>query len=52
MKTVKDSYKQFLEYFGITKKDFYAFGIENTETADVKIAQEQWEEIKNRIFKG
>lgn len=49
---VKDSYDLFLRHFGISKDDFYEFGLKNTIFIDHDIARERWDELKARIRGG
>lgn len=49
---MKDSYDLFLKSFGISKDDFYEFGLKNTIFIDHDTAKHEWERLKNRIEKG
>lgn len=45
-----DSYKKFLEYFQISKEDFFDWGIKATIFPPLERVQKEWGELKFRIF--
>ncbi len=46
---VRDSYSEFINYFNISKEDFYLFGIRKTIYADIEDAKKQWLQIKESL---
>ena len=48
----KDSYQVFLDAFNIKKDDLYQWGIESTIMPDLDAVADEWERLKERIFKN
>lgn len=47
---VKDSYQEFLDFFGISKDDLYKWGINSTIFPSFPEVDDAWEDLKDRIF--
>lgn len=46
----RDSYAQFLDYFGIEQDSFYAFGLDTSIFCDMEFANLQWQSLKQRLL--
>lgn len=47
---VMDSYERFMNNFNINKDDFYRFGINETILPPKNLVEQNWEDLKKRIF--
>lgn len=50
MPATRDSYDIFLNKFGITKQEFYDFGLKNTIFMPDDLIKEYWENLKHRVL--